>query len=130
MKPVASKAVVNSRSAMPMRNRRTIITQEILRIILRCSPLVPYERVREHIEQYMLRLQFSGYSEQLRKQVLNSAAVAYKKIKTKVDKGERPLYRKKHWKQEERMKEKRKRKENWYKSKRDKADIIAAIRRY
>ena len=39
MKPVSSKAVINNRSAMPLRNKRTVITQEILRIILRCSPL-------------------------------------------------------------------------------------------
>ena len=64
-------------------------------------------------------MQFSGYSEQMRKQVLDSAVKAYRKIRSKVDKGERPLYRRKHWKQKERMKEKRKRKEEWYKSKKD-----------
>ena len=120
MKPVASKAVINNRSAMPLRDRRTVITQEILRILLRCSPLLPSGNVRAHIEQYMMRLQASGYSEQLRKQVLDSAANAYKKIKNRVDRGERPLFRRKQWKQEERIKEKRKRKENWYKSKGDK----------
>ena len=122
MKPVASKAVINNRSAMPLRDRRTVITQEILRILLRCSPLLPCGSVRAHIEQYMMRLQASCYSEQLRKMVLDSAANAYKKIKNRVDRGERPLFRRKQWKQEERIKEKRKRKENWYKSKGDKND--------
>ena len=65
MKPVASKAVIDNRSAMPLRDKRTVITQEILRIILRCSPLLPCDSVRAHMEQYMLRLQFFGYSEQL-----------------------------------------------------------------
>ena len=118
-KPVASKAVVNSESAMPLKDRRTVLTQEILRIILRCSPLLPWERVKEHIEHYMLRMQFSGYSEQIRKQVLHSAVKAYRKIRSKVDKGERPLYRRKHWKQKERIKEKRQCKEEWFKSKKD-----------
>ena len=118
-KPVASKAVVNSESAMPLKDRRTVLTQEILRIILRCSPLLPWETVKEHIDHYMLRMQFSGYSEQIREQVLHSAVKAYRKIRSKVDKGERPLYRRKHWQQKERMKEKRKRKEDWYKNKKN-----------
>ena len=120
MKPVASKAVVNHRSAMPLKDRRTVISQEILRIVLRCSPLLPWERVKMHIEDYMMRLQFSGYDEKFRKQALRSAAKAYNKIKDKVRKGERPLYRRKNWKQSERMKEKRRRKEEWYKAKGDK----------
>ena len=120
MKAVSSKAVVNSDSAMPMKDRRTVLTQEILRIILRCSPLLPWEKVKTHIEDYMRRMQFSGYNETIRKQVLQSAAKAYKKIMVKVERGERPLYRKKHWSQAERMKKKRKKRENWYKAKRDK----------
>ena len=37
-KDVATKAVVDARSAMPWIDKRTVITQEILRILLRCSP--------------------------------------------------------------------------------------------
>ena len=114
MKPVSSKSVINNRSAMPLKDRRTVITQEILRIVLRCSPLLPWETTKTHIEEYMLRLQFSGYDEKFRIEVLESAAKAYKKIRLKVDRGERPLYRRKEWKQEERAKEKRRKKENWY----------------
>ena len=58
MKSVSSKSVINSKSAMPMKDRRTVLTQEILRIILRCSPLLPWERVKMHIESYMMRMQF------------------------------------------------------------------------
>ena len=105
---------------MPLKDQRTVISQEILRIVLRCSPLLPWERVKMHIEDYMMRLQFSGYDEKFRKQALRSAAKAYNKIKDKVRKGERPLYRRKNWKQSERMKEKRRRKEEWYKAKGDK----------
>ena len=130
MKPVASKAVVNHRSAMPLKDRRTVITQEILRIVLRCSPLLPWERVKMHVEEYMMRLQFSGYDEQFRQQVLRSAAKAYRKIKGKVRRGERPLYRKKQWNQNERIKVKRRRKENWYKAKggnRDKEEDYMSV---
>ena len=116
-KSVSSKSVVHNRSAMPLRDKRTIITQDILRVILRCSPRLPWEKIKPHLDDYMLRLQFSGYSEQFRKQVLKSAITAYKRIMDQVEKGDRPLYRHKQWKQCERTKYKREKKENWYKRK-------------
>ena len=116
-KSVSSKSVVDNRSAMPLRDKRTVITQDILRIILRCSPTLPWERIKTHLDDYTMRLQFSGYSEQFRRQVVKSAITAHRRIKEKVESGERPLYRRKQWKQNERTKEKRKRKENWYKQK-------------
>ena len=112
MKLVESKAVIDNRSAMPLRDRRTILTQELLRIFLRCSPLLPLDYIKKHLDHYMLRLQFSGYSEKIRRQLVQSAANAYKKIKASVDRGERPLYRRKEWKKEVRMREKRKKREN------------------
>ncbi len=37
-KQVSSKAVISNRSAMSLKDKRTVSIQEILRIILRCSP--------------------------------------------------------------------------------------------
>ena len=58
-KPMSSKYVVHERSAMPLKTKRTILTQEILRIILRCSSLLPVNTINNHIEDYMLRMQLS-----------------------------------------------------------------------
>ena len=116
-KPVSSKSVIDANSAMPLKDRRTVLTQDLLRVILRCSPDLPWADKKKHIEEYMLRMQFSGYDEAMRKEVLRSAIKAYENIKEKVRKKERPLYRTKEWKQKERMKEKRKRKTNWYQRK-------------
>ena len=128
MKPVSSKSVINSRSAMPLKDRRTVVTQEILRIVLRCSPLLPWETTKAHVEDYMLRLQFSGYDERFRIEVLDSAAKAYKRISMKVARGERPLYRRKEWKQKERAKDKRRKKENWFnKNKKSKEDEYKSV---
>ena len=60
-------------------------------------------------------MQFSGYEEKIRKEVVRSALTAYERIKKKVEKRERPLYKTKQWKQKERLKEKRMKKTNWYK---------------
>ena len=114
-KPVASKSVIDERSAMPTKDKRTILTQDLLRVIMRCSPDLPWHTKKKHIEEYSLRMQFSGYSEEFRREIVRSAIKAYQKIKRQVRKGKRPLYRTKEWRKKERAKEKRKRTGNWYK---------------
>ena len=116
-KPVSSKFVVHNDSAMPLRDKRTVLTQDLLRVILRCSPLLPWSSVVGHIENYMLRMQYSGYKEKVRKDVLKSAITAYENIKKEVERGERPLYRHRRWKEKERAKMKRRMKTHWYKKK-------------
>ena len=116
-KPVSSKSVIDAKSAMPFKDRRTVLTQDLLRIILRCSPELPWKQTRQHIEEYVLRMQFSGYDETVRREVVRSAIVAHEKIKKKVARKERPLYRTKEWRQKERMKEKREKKTSWYRKK-------------
>ena len=128
-KSVSSKSVIDARSAMPRKDKRTVLTQDLLRIILRCSPELEWETKKKHIDEYVLRMQFSGYDEKFRREIVSSAMNAYEKIKRKVSKGERPLYRTKQWRQRERAKEKRQKKSNWYKkkSKGEKEDFKSVI---
>ena len=114
-KTVSSKAVIDEKSAMPLKDKRTVLTQDLLRVIMRCSPDLPWHIKKAHIEEYSLRMQFSGYKEEFRKEIVRSAINAYQKIKRKVKKGKRPLYRTKEWNKNERAKDKRKKKSTWYK---------------
>ena len=114
-KDISSKAVVNARSSLPWSTKRTVLTQEILRIILRCSPDLPWEQVKDHVEMFMARMQFSGYNKKFRAEVLNSALKAYTEIKRKDIQGEQPLYRPKQSKKKERKEQRRNKKSNWYK---------------
>ena len=114
-KDVATRSVISARSAMPWKTKRTVITQEILRILLRCSPELPWETTTEHVSHFMMRLQYSGYNMKFRAEVTKSALTAYRRIVDKDKKGEQPLYRKKQWKRAERLKKRRAQKENWYK---------------
>ena len=114
-KEVASKSTINARSAMSWKDKRTIITQEILRILLRCSPELPWKSTLSHVNQYMDRLQYSGYKRKFRKEVWRSAIKAYKEIKAKDARKETPMYRKKTWKRKERERNKRTKKTGWYK---------------
>ncbi|KAL8620473.1 hypothetical protein ACOMHN_048406 [Nucella lapillus] len=114
-KEVATRAVVDARSAMPWRDKRTVITQEILRVLLRCSPDLPWSTTTMHVNEYMKRLQFSHYDERFREEVWRSALKAYNSIKEKDRNGEQPLYRPKNWQRTERKKIRRAKKEDWYK---------------
>jgi hypothetical protein len=65
-KIMASKAVVNARSVLPWTIKRTLLTQEVLRVMLHCSRLVPWEVVVKHVDEVVLRMQLSGYTKKFR----------------------------------------------------------------
>ena len=51
-KEVATRAVVNIRSAVPTDTKRIILTQEVLRILRNCSRLLPWGVVCEHVQLF------------------------------------------------------------------------------
>ena len=60
-------------------------------------------------------MQFSGYVKKFRAEIIRSALNAYEKLRRAETDGERPLYRPKTWKTLEREKERKEKKNNWYK---------------
>ena len=58
-KEIANKSVVQAKSAMSYANKRRIVTQEILRVLLRCSPHLPWNQVLPHLNNMMMRIQYS-----------------------------------------------------------------------
>ena len=114
-KEVSSRAVVHARSSLPWSSKRTVLTQEVLRILLRCSPDLPWEVTRKHVETFVLRMQYSGYKQKFRAEVVKSALKAYRNIINLDSQGRQPLYRPKDWKRKERQEERRNKKVNWYK---------------
>ena len=114
-KDISSKAVVHARSSLPWSAKRTVLTQEILRILLRCSPDLPWNNIKNHVEIFIARMQYSGYNKRFRAEVLHSAREAYKEITRKDKQGEQPLYRPKQRRQRERKEQRRNKKSNWYK---------------
>ena len=47
-------------SALSWRQKRTVLTQELLKVLLNCSAYVPWERVTVHANNMVLRMQYSG----------------------------------------------------------------------
>ena len=55
-KEIASKALINARSAMSASVKRTVLSQALLN----CSPLLPWANVVGKVEEMVLRMQYSG----------------------------------------------------------------------
>jgi hypothetical protein len=115
-KGMTTKAVVHAKSALSMQTKRTVLTQEVLRILLHCSRYIQWETVCTHINAFMKKMQFSGYTQPFRFHVVYSALNAMKLIREKEALGIRPINRPKEWRWLEREKEKLEKKRSWYKS--------------
>ena len=114
-KDVSSKSVINARSALSWQQKRTVLTQEVLRVLLNCSEHVPLQRVALHASTMSLRMQFSGYTKKFRNEIVNSALKAYDEIHRKAALEERPLYRPYDWERDERDRAKQAKVLDWYK---------------
>ena len=66
---------------MSISNKRIILTQECLRIILNCNTHIGWKKLAEHLTFFMSRMQASGYDHQFRLEILKSAMNAHDKIR-------------------------------------------------
>ena len=114
-KEMTTKAVIHARSAISMQVKRTVLTQEVLRILLHCSEYVEWEAVCGHVNGFLKKMQYSGYTQPFRYNVVKSALDARKTIKEKEALGIRPINRPKEWRWKERQEEKQQKKRTWYK---------------
>ena len=114
-KEVSSAAVINARSALSWSSKRTILTQEVLRILLNCSTELPWQVFVDHVNHMMLHLQYSGYNQRSRTEVIQYALHGYNNILRLDVSGEKPTCRPRSWRQMERAQEKWRKREGWYK---------------
>ena len=115
IKDVSSRALIHRDAALSLNNKRTILTQECLRVMKNCHELIGTEETARHLSYFMARMQAVGYDQSFRLQVLKSAFKAYESKKTEEQRGGTPFYRKRSWKRNERRKEKIDKGRNWYK---------------
>ena len=113
MKDVSSKVLLHRESAISINSKRTILTQQCLRVMLNCSKDLEEERRKEHLSFFMARMQSSGYDHGFRLEILKSALKAYETMKNNESEG-RMMYRERTWNRKERKKQKEERKKNWY----------------
>merc|ERR1712218_195757 len=92
------------------------VMASLIRRLLNCSKELPCSRKKKHLNNYMQLLKNSGYSEAFIAEILKSGINGYNKI-LKAEKDEiRPIYLPKGWKESARWMEKRRKKNNFWKS--------------
>ena len=114
-KEMATKMVIHASSAMPKSVKRTVLTQQVLQIMLHCSRNLPWDAVRKHINGFMMKMQLSGYEQGFRYEVTKSAINAFETMMENEERGIRPIHRPKDWHRVERVEEKERKRRNWYK---------------
>ena len=112
IKPVTNKHVIRKDAAMPMRTKRTVLTQMCLKVLLNNSEYLERETRKETVEFFVRRMQASGYGERFRYEVLRSALKAYQEIKNNPV---RPIYREKGTERPQEKKARQNRRKEWYK---------------
>ena len=115
IKDCASHQVTHANSALAWKDKRSILTQMCLKVLLNCSPQLPKDTVAGHLTYFSQRMQASGYEKKFRYEVIKSALDAYNNIKKTDIEGRKPMYRKKDYLREERRREKEERKRSWFK---------------
>ena len=92
-KEMATKMVIHAESAIPRSVKRTVLTQEVLRIMLHCSRNLPWDVVRGHINKFIMKMQLSGYEQTFRYEVSKSSINAFQTMMMNEERGIRPIHR-------------------------------------
>ena len=107
-KPMGSKYVVTVQySAMPCQNKTSIFIADLLGIMRNVSVQCTEEERSEEEQEYLLRLQHSGYNKVERHRIYVKAKRKYEIMKENAKNETCPMHRSKFWKQNERRKQKR-----------------------
>ena len=81
MKGVSSRAVINSNSSHPTNMKRSVMINEVMRILKNCSKYLDWRETANHISYFVRRLQFSGYDQEFRFRVVRDAVRKYDSMK-------------------------------------------------
>ena len=115
-KPTKHKKVMLFDTALPAKQKRTVLTQECLRRLRNTKMELGTAVQNHHLNEFMVKLKNSGYSQNYRIQILDSAQKAYEKM-VNDDKNEiKPMYRSRNWNKGERLEDKSMKKVNWYRN--------------
>ena len=90
-KPIAPKRKFLASSAQPWSQKRTTFTQEIIRRLLRTRKEQSCKNKQRILSEYCQVLKNSGYSVQMRREVLDSGLKGYNKILDEHNNGTKPM---------------------------------------
>ena len=114
-KPMANKYVVLENSALASKSKENILVADLLTVMMNVSVHCTNEERTKKVQMYMNRMQHSGYSKKKRATIYRKAKEKYDRKIQRQNEGSEPLYKGKWWNLTERTKEKKSKKNNWYK---------------
>ena len=123
-KPMASKYVTLKNSAIPYQNKINILINDLVRIMRNISTQCKTVERSKKIQEYLLRLQHSGYNKEERYKILIKARKKYEIMKENATNGTCPMYRSKFWNKNERKKQKQEKIRTWYNNSNRKYDSV------
>ena len=115
-KPMANPLTRLAMSAMPSKMKRTVLTQEVVRIRRNISLELPWETTAKHLNNFSARMRASGYGEKYRLEVIKSGVEGFEKMVMEEKNGGRPINQRRTWNEDQRQKKKELQKKNWYRS--------------
>ena len=116
-KSMTSKYVTLRNSAMPYQNKMSILIADLIRIMRNVSLLCKDEERTKMVQEYLLRLQHSGYNKVERHIIYIKSKRKYESIKRNAKNGICPMYRSKFWNRNERRQQKIDKRKTWYNNK-------------
>ena len=76
--------MISAKLLLPYQQKRTILSLEILRVMLHYLEDVPWEIIVKHVDKMVSQLKFSDYKQKFRHEVVNTALKAYNDLEQKV----------------------------------------------
>ena len=112
---MANKYVVLENSALSAKSKENILVADLLTVMMTISVHCTSVERQQKVQMHMNRMQYSGYSKHQRITIYRKAKRKYDGRLQQRNEGTVPLYKGKWWNLEERNKQKRLKKTNWYK---------------
>ena len=126
-KPMASKHVTHKESAMSVNQKFSILTQQCFTRIHNTSEFINSDIKIAILDDFMKELKISGYNEDDRLKVLQSAINTHNKLKQKEKTDQRPYFRDKNYEKHKRKIQKLNKKNNWYRDKKDQIKTVMLV---
>ena len=126
-KPTKHPQVILADSALGFSKKRTILTQECLRILRNTKIELGDKIQKKHLDNFMLTLKNSGFNQKFRTEILDSSFKAFEKMKLDDQTGKKPIYRSRNWNHEERSRKKSEKRHNWWNSQHSKVKYTSVL---
>ena len=106
-KPTKNRFVISKSSAMSVKKKIEILSQETFRRLHNTKQEIKWENKVSILNKFMSELKMSGYSEGDRFQILKSGIQRYNGLRKKETDGKRPFYRSRNFNTTEKRREKK-----------------------